>query len=310
MARSPDRRPGFSRRAQTSLFLGYVLAIAGAIVGAALLVMSRFDPPAFKAMRAAVAELTVPLSGALGSANGALAAVPDAIGGYFRVHAENRRMRARIDLDGRLLTRARALAHENGRLRRLLALREGSGDVVAAARLVSSTASSTRRFGLLNAGFFQGVREGQPVEGPDGLIGRIVEVGPDSARVLLLIDAESLIPVRRARDGLPGIVVGRGDGMVDVRSVNPAMGDVRTGDLFVTSGVGGIFAPDIPVARVVGRGGDGGLGRLLAEPDTLDMAIVRHAFMAAPPPPRLSLPRAGLPRPSVPRRNPPRPSVP
>ena len=96
MARSPDRRPGFSRRAQTSLFLGYVLAIAGAVVGAVLLVMSRFDPPAFKALRAAASELTVPVSGALGSANRWIAAVPDAIGGWVRLHGENERMRGEL----------------------------------------------------------------------------------------------------------------------------------------------------------------------------------------------------------------------
>ncbi|MGI4731215.1 MAG: rod shape-determining protein MreC [Janthinobacterium lividum] len=290
MARSPDRRPGFSRRAQTSLFIGYVVAIAGALVGAALLVMSRYDPPAFRALRSAAAEATVPVSAVLGSANGAVAAVPDAIGGWFHLHAENQRMRAELVTARRLLTRARVLDHDNQRLRRLLTLRDGAGDAVVTARLVSSTAGSTRRFGLLNAGFFQGVREGQPVEGPDGLIGRVVEVGPDSARVLLLIDAESLIPVRRAGDGLPAIVAGRGDGLVDVRAVNPAAGEVRSGDLFVTSGTGGIYAPGVPVARVIRRAGDGGIGRPLAEPDTLDVAIVRHAFMPPPPPPRRVLP--------------------
>ncbi|WP_375382024.1 rod shape-determining protein MreC [uncultured Sphingomonas sp.] len=290
MARSPDRRPGFSRRAQTSQFIGYVVAIAGAIVGAALLVMSRYDPPTFRALRSGAAELTVPISTALGSANGALAAVPDAIGGWFRLHGENERMRAELVTTGRLLTRARVLGHENARLRRLLALRDGATDAVVTARLVSSTAGSTRRFGLLNAGFLQGVREGQPVEGPDGLVGRVVEVGPDSARVLLLIDAESLIPVQRAGDGLPGIVAGRGDALVDIRAVNPAAGEVRPGDLFVTSGIGGIYAPGVPVTRVVRRSGDGGLGRPLAEPDTLDVAIVRHAFLPPPPPARNAVP--------------------
>lgn len=290
MARSPDRRPGFSRRAQTSLFVSYVLAIAGVIVGAALLVMSRFDPPAFKALRSGAAEATMPVSRLLGSANGALAAVPIAIGGYFRVHAENERMRGELVAARRLLTRARVLNHDNARLRRLLALRDAAGDAVVTARLVSSTASSTRRFGLLDAGFFQGVREGQPVEGSDGLVGRIVEVGPDTARVQLVIDPDSLIPVQRARDGLPGIVAGRGDGMVEVRSVNPAAGEVKPGDLFVTSGIGGIYAPGVPVAIVARRSNDGGLGRPLAEPDTLDAAIVRHAFMRAPPPPRRTLP--------------------
>lgn len=290
MARSPDGRPGFSRRAQTSLFLGYVLAVAGVVVGAALLAMSRFDPPAFGALRSAAAEVTVPASRLLGGANAAVASVPAAVGGFFHVHADNERMRAELTVARRLLTRARALNHDNARLRRLLALRDGAADAVVAARLVSSTASSVRRFGLLDAGFFQGVREGQPVEGPDGLIGRVVEVGPDTARVLLLIDPDSLVPVQRARDGLPGIAAGRGDGLVEVRSVNPAAGDVRPGDLFVTSGIGGIYAPGVPVAIVARRSNDGGVGRPLAEPDTLDVAIVRHAFLRAAPPPRRTVP--------------------
>ena len=128
------------------------------------------------------------------------------------------------------------------------------------------------------------------MEGPDGLVGRVVETGPNTARVQLLIDPESIVPVRRARDGLPAIVSGRGDGLLEVRSVNPAAGDIRPGDLFVTSGAGGIFAPDVPVARVVGRTGDGGVARLLADPDTLDAVLVRHAFLPPPPPPRRTNP--------------------
>src|SRR3546814_7764137 len=64
-----------------------------------------------------------------------------------------------------LLMRARTLAYDNRRLKTLLALRERTSDAVAVARIVSSSASSTRRFGLLNAGRRQGVHEGQPVRG-------------------------------------------------------------------------------------------------------------------------------------------------
>ncbi len=289
MARPPSR-PGFSRRAQNALFFGYVLAIAGAIVGAVLVGLSAANPPAFAALRSTAAEVTTPIAGALGGARRGVAGVPHAIGSWFHVRGDNRRLRADLLVANRLLTRARVLNHENDRLRRLLALRDASADAVIAARLVSSSASSTRRFGLLNAGLWQGVREGQPVEGPDGLIGRVVETGPTTARVLLLIDPESIIPARRARDGLPAIVSGRGDALVEVRSANPAVGDIRPGDLFVTSGAGGIFAPDIPVARVERRSNDGGVARVLADPDTLDVALVRHAFLPPPPPPRHTTP--------------------
>ncbi len=290
MAPPPNRRPGFSRRAQNALFFSYVLTIAGAIVGAVLVALSAYDPPAFAALRSAAAEFTVPVAGALGSARRNVAGVPASIGDWVQVHGENGRLRAQMAVANRLVTRARVLNGENTRLRRLLHLRDASPDSVVSARVVSSTAGSTRRYGLLNAGLWQGVREGQPVEGPDGLIGRVVETGPNTARVLLLVDPDSIVPARRARDGLPAIVAGRGDALVEVRSVNPAAGDIQPGDLFVTSGAGGIFAPDVPVAQVTRRTNDGGLARVLADPNALDVALVRHAFLPPPPPPRRAKP--------------------
>ena len=78
-----------------------------------------------------------------------------------------------------LLLRARSLSYDNRRLKALLQVRDRISDPVVTARLVSSSASSTRRFAILNAGSWQGVRDGQPVRGPEGLIGRILETGPE-----------------------------------------------------------------------------------------------------------------------------------
>jgi rod shape-determining protein MreC len=290
MAPTRDRRPGFSRRAQYSLFLSYVLAVAGAVVGVALLALSRVDPPAFAALRSLASETVSPAASALSATGRTLADVPDAIGSHFAIRSENRRLRAENAAAARLLTRARTLARDNARLRRLLAFRDGAAEPVAAARLVGSSAQSTRRFGLLNAGTWQGVREGQPVVGPDGLVGRVLEVGPTTARVLLLTDPESVVPVRRTRDGLAAIVVGRGDGAVEVRSVGNATAAFRPGDLFLTSGTGGIFPPGVPVARIAAPGSEAALARPYATPDTLDVALVLHAFLPPPPPPRRALP--------------------
>ncbi|MGC7965270.1 rod shape-determining protein MreC, partial [Salmonella enterica] len=82
-----------------------------------------------------------------------------------------------------LFMRARSLSYDNRRLLALLKMRERIAEPVVAARLVSSTGSSTRRFTVLNAGSWQGVATGQPVRGPEGLIGRVLETGPNSARV-------------------------------------------------------------------------------------------------------------------------------
>lgn len=282
MAPPRNRRPGFSRRAQYGLFLGYVVAVAGSLVAAALLALSTFDPSTFAALRLGFAELTTPVSSGVGAVGRSIISIPSAVGDHFTLMQRNAALRKQIEDTHALLMRARALSYDNRRLKTLLALRERSTDPVTSARLVSSTASSTRRFAILNAGFRQGVATGQPVRGPEGLIGRILEAGPNTARVLLLSDPESIVPVRRTRDGMAAIAMGRGDGWIEIRSVSISNVAFLPGDVLITSGTGGIYPPNIPVARVVRKATDSALARSFAQPDTLDFALVQRAFMPMP----------------------------
>lgn len=284
MAPSRDRRPGFSRRAQYGLFVTYVLGIAGAVVGAALLALSTLNPAAFAAARSGVAELTSPVSGTIAWIVRGVAAVPQAIGGWIDVHGENARLKARMERTAGALMTGRAAVIENARLRRLLAFRERDESVVATARIVSTSASSTRRYGLLNAGRWQGVEEGQPVRGPEGLIGRVLEAGPNTARVLLVTDPESVVPVRRLRDGRAALIAGRGDGLVDVRTIDTADGQFRPGDVYVTTGVGGIYTPGVAVAIGIAKGTDSAAARPFSRADSLDVAMVSRQYFAPPPP--------------------------
>ncbi|MEP7008390.1 MAG: rod shape-determining protein MreC [Sphingomonas bacterium] len=284
MAPSRNRRPGFSRRAQYSLFLGYVIAVAGSLVGAVLLALATLDPPAFAALRASVGTVTTPVSSGIGWVGRGIGAIPTSIGSYVAVRDKNVELQKQLDDVHALLMRARSLSYENRRLKTLLQVREHVAGPVVAARLVSSSASSTRRYAVLNAGSWQGVKTGQPVRGPEGLIGRILEVGPNSARVLLLSDPDSVVPVRRTRDGLPALAAGRGDGLLDIRAATSTNIGFEPNDVFVTSGAGGIYSPNVPVARVIRRSRDVALARTLAQPDTLDFALVVQAFMPEAPP--------------------------
>lgn len=285
MAAAHDRRTGFSRRRQYGMFVGYVLAVAGALVGVALLAISTFNPPAFAALRMGVAGVTTPVANVLALAVNSVATIPDTIGNYIAVHDENAQLRASLAAERALVIRARAVVHENGRLRRLVRLRDATVDTVAVARLVSSSASSGRRFAFLNAGRWQGVLPGMPVRDGSGLVGRVVETGPNAARILLLSDPESVVPVQRTRDGLPAVAAGRGDGMIDIRvAVGNGIALAR-GDLFVTSGVGGLYAPGVPVALLPKSGIDTVPVRPFTAPDTLDIALVQRPFLPPPPPP-------------------------
>jgi len=285
MAPPTKRRPGHSRRAQYSLFVAYVLAIGGATLGLVLIALSAFDPPAFAALRSAVSEIVTPVSSGADSTRRGIGSIPQAIGNYVRAGSQNDDLRRRLTAEQRLVRQARGLAYENARLRRLVRLQEGTTGIVVTARLVSSTGSSARRFATLNAGRRQGVLPGQPVRGPDGQVGRVVETGINVARVMLVTDPESVIPVRRASDGLPAFAYGHGEGLVEIRGVSTGINAFRAGDQFVTSGAGGVFPPGTPVARVVRPQGDSALARPFADPDRLDFAVVQPIFVAPLPDP-------------------------
>ncbi|MBC7987096.1 MAG: rod shape-determining protein MreC, partial [Sphingomonadaceae bacterium] len=59
---SSDRRPGFSRRARFGVFAGYVVAISGALVGLALVLIAMFDPQGFAALRGLIGDASAPVS--------------------------------------------------------------------------------------------------------------------------------------------------------------------------------------------------------------------------------------------------------
>lgn len=282
MAPARDRRTGFSRRRQYSVFLSYVLMVALMLVGAALLLISLLDPPLFSAFRMGVAGITTPVSAGASAATRWVAAIPTSIGDHFFVRQENAALRDELTRERRLVVQARSVLYENHRLRGLLKLQQNNEQAVVVARLVASTATSGRRLALLDAGRFSGVTPGMPVRAADGLVGRVIETGPNAARVLLLTDADSIVPVRRASDGLPAVAAGRGDGLVDIRTVSGTGLKLKAGDLFVTSGIGGLYAPGIPVARLDTTGIDSVATRSFATPNTLDVALVERAYMPPP----------------------------
>ena len=170
---------------------------------------------------------------------------------------------------------------ENRRLKRLLKLTEDLSDDVTTTRIVTSSFDSSRRLATLAAGRGEGVRIGYPVRAPEGLLGRIVETGHFASRVLLLTDGASNVPVQLARDGTPAMATGRGDGTLEIKPLELGENPFKRGDIFVTSGTGGIYAPGIPVALVVSANRDRTIARPLADPARIDFAVVQSLYEPA-----------------------------
>jgi|TARA_R110002126_G_scaffold10236_49_gene46337 rod shape-determining protein MreC len=280
MAPPNYRRPGFSKRAQYSIFASYLLGILGAVMGLLLLLISFIDPQGFSALRTIGAEAVAPISKSLSEIGGATGSAGDEIAAYFNAASKNAAMQRKLEQYRTEILEARALKQENERLKGLLKLDEEVPDSIAMARLISSTASSARRLATLGVGSNSGLEAGQPVRSPEGLVGRILETGPTTARVLLVSDGKNVTPVQRASDSLPAFATGRGDGTVDIQPINIGSNPFKTGDLMITSGSGGLYSPGIPVAVVIRKTESGAIGRVLANPAKVSHAIVQPIFQA------------------------------
>lgn len=278
MAAQGQRHSGFSKRAQYTLFTGYIAAGAGALVGAILLGVSLWQPQFLSGLRGSAQDATAPATQAVAAGRTQSAGLIANITGYLRAGRQNAELKRENQIARIRLKEAEAVRGENARLKALLAIHDGAIRPVAVARLVGSTASSTRRFAYLGAGSAQGVAVGMPVISPRGVVGRVLEVGRNSSRVLLILDSESVLPVRRSNDDLVAFAEGRGDSLLRIRLINLGLNPLKIGDVFLTSGAGGYYRPGTAVAILTQLSADGGLARIVSDPAATDFVAVMPIF--------------------------------
>lgn len=281
MAPPAHRRPGYSRKAQYSVFFGYIAGAVGVAIGLILLVLTIRDASFMSGLRGTGRDVVAPVSVAAAGGKAATSNLFDTLRGYYRAGSRNAQLERELALARTRLVEAGAVAEENRRLKALLDLTTDDTPPVVAAWLVGSTASSTRRFATLGAGKTDGVAVGMPVRSPFGLVGRVLETGRSTARILLITDAESVVPVRRAGDGVAAFAQGSGDGRLRLRLINLGINPIRKGDAFVTSGSGGLYPPGTPVAIVTRVTNDGAIAVPASDPAVSDLVLVEQAWDAS-----------------------------
>lgn len=166
------------------------------------------------------------------------------------LESENKDLRTKqLALEARLL-KLEALEAENRRLRELMASAATLEEQVLIAEIVAVSQDPYRHQISLNKGTRDGVYRGQALVDAQGIMGQIVEVSPFSSKALLITDPDHGIPVEVNRTGLQTIAVGRGDERGLRLPFLPSNADIRTGDLLVSSALGGRFPAGYPVGEV------------------------------------------------------------
>ncbi len=158
------------------------------------------------------------------------------------LETENRQLKHQLDE----FERTKLLV---GQYQQLLSLPPEPGLRMASGRVVADISSPFSHSILANSGRNAEIMEGQAVMGDDGLVGRVVSVGPSSSRILLLTDFSSRIPVIALASDVRGILTGRNEAR-PVLDFLPRGKEIKRDDLLVTSGDGGAMPVGLPVGTV------------------------------------------------------------
>ena len=232
-------------RAQAQRF-GFIVLLALAFT---LMVFARTEMMVVERFRTNVLDMFVPVLSALSHPVGSVRDVTSAINSWTMLHQENvqlREVNARLQ---RWEVVAHKLERENAALKTLLSYRPGPLASFISARVVGGSGSAFVRALMLNSGSRNGVEKGHAVMDGTGMAGRVVEVGQRSARVLLLTDLNSRIPIVIGTIGDRAILAGDNSDVLYLDLLSPKA-DIDVGMRVTTSGHGGKLPSGLPIGRV------------------------------------------------------------
>jgi len=138
---------------------------------------------------------------------------------------------------------------ENRHLSDLLELKEALDTPAVAANVIGGDAGGLERTLVLGEGSGSGLGRDMPVVSTEGVVGRLILVSPEAARVLLINDHNSAVDAFDQRSRARGIVAGVVDDGLMMKYVDRSE-DIKPGDTIVSSGVDGIFPRGLLVGRV------------------------------------------------------------
>lgn len=208
--------------------------------------------------RAALSVLIYPVQYVINLPFTAGAWMADSLSTHTSLLRENKELRDQALLQSAGLQKLNGLESENTRLRELLQSSQRVHGEVRAAELLAVDLDPFRRQIVINKGSQHGVTPGLPLLDANGLMGQVMRVGPISSIALLITDPSHAVPVQVVRNGLRALALGTGaSDRLDLPYI-PNDADIQVGDLLITSGLGGRFPPDYPVAKVVSVNHDPG----------------------------------------------------
>ncbi len=168
---------------------------------------------------------------------------------YHKNLVENQQLENEIGLIKRQLHEAEELYFENERLRQLLDFKERAVYPLTAASVISQDPSNLSLIITIDKGKNQGISSDCAVITNNGLVGRVVQVGKKTSKVLLINDINSGVAAFVQRSRQKGLVSGTlGRGLI--LQYLPSDADIQVNDLVITSGLSDLYPKGISIGIV------------------------------------------------------------
>lgn len=220
-----------------------------------LLTVSFVRPGVFGGIRNSVSDIVSPALSVLSKPFQQVAAFTSSVTGLSELRAENAQLREENIRLREWYQTALMLESENQSLHALLNVKPDPMHRFITARVVGDSGNAFVKSAIVSAGRDDNVQKGQAVLSGDGLVGRIIEAGRNSARILLLTDVNSRVPVLVEGSRQKAILTGLNTDLPVLKYL-PADSDIKNGARIITSGNGGMFMPGLPIGTVeIGQDG-------------------------------------------------------
>jgi len=244
------------KHSKSMAFSHPALAWAGPLSSAGLMILafgliiySSTRPADIGALRMGVTNFAAPFVSTITKPVQGAAMFVRNVSGLSELQAENAALR---DENIRLrdwYQSALLLEAENNSLRDLMNIKVAPDHNFITARVIADSGNAFVKSLLVEAGSLDRVQKNYAVIAGEGLIGRVIEVGKNVSRILLVSDMNSRIPVLIENTSQHAVLAGGNETSPTLEHL-PAGSGVDVGARIVTSGHGGVFPAGIPVGRV------------------------------------------------------------
>ncbi|MCF6318505.1 MAG: rod shape-determining protein MreC [Proteobacteria bacterium] len=201
-------------------------------------------------IRAAVSTLTYPLIKVIELPQNAYEFLSSSVSNQQQLLDQNIALKQQLSQAQIDLLQLEVISQQNIELRQLLQAKQLLPLKTTAAFLININTGNNDHHFILNQGYNQGVTVGQTVLDLNGVAGQVYLVDLETAHVILITNENHALPVEFLRTGIRTFAYGTGD----LHSLNlpeiPQSANIKTGDILITSGYGGVFPRGLKIGVI------------------------------------------------------------